>query len=93
MNEVNPAGSHVHNHLKFLQEPKDLMGRSRDHAEYDHRTLQVNENDWIKLTGKPMTNAVKQWWDLKSQYFDTVLLFKTGAWSSQWCPFCEYLYF
>lgn len=25
-----------------------------------------------------MTDAVQQWWDLKSQYFDTVLLFKTG---------------
>lgn len=78
MNEVNPAGSHVHNHLKFLQSPKDIMGRSRDHPEYDSRTLQVKEQDWIRLTGKPMTNAVKQWWDLKSQYFDTVLLFKTG---------------
>lgn len=25
-----------------------------------------------------MTPASKQWWDLKAQYFDTVLLFKTG---------------
>jgi DNA mismatch repair protein MSH6 len=76
--EMNLGGSHVHNHLKFLQNPRDLMGRSPDSPEYDRRTLKVDENEWTRVTGKPMTDAVKQWWDLKSQYFDTVLLFKTG---------------
>jgi DNA mismatch repair protein MSH6 len=78
LNEVNPPGSHVHNHLKFLQNPKDSVGRTPEHPEYDKRTLQVNEKDWFRVTKKEMTDAVKQWWDLKSQYFDTVLLFKTG---------------
>jgi hypothetical protein len=77
-NEVNPPGSHVHNHLKFLQHPKDSCGRPPSHPDYDKRTLQVIEQDWIRITNKPMTDAVKQWWDLKSQYFDTILFFKTG---------------
>jgi DNA mismatch repair protein MSH6 len=77
---ANPAGSHLHNHLKFLQSPRDAQGRAKDHPDYDHRTLRV---DFRELSthndNKPVTAAVKQWWDLKSQYFDTVLLFKTGA--------------
>jgi hypothetical protein len=75
---LNPAGSHVHNHLAFLQHPVDAQGRSADHVDYDPRTLRVNDKDWVKLMGKPMTDAVKQWWDLKKMYFDTILLFKTG---------------
>jgi DNA mismatch repair protein MSH6 len=75
---VNVRGAHVHNHLPFLQNPKDAKGRPVDHPEYDCRTLKVVECDWINLMGSPMTDAVQQWWDLKSQYFDTVLLFKTG---------------
>jgi DNA mismatch repair protein MSH6 len=74
---VNPRGSHVHNHLNFLIHPKDLRGRQPGDPDYDSRTLKVRDSDWEKHCGK-MTNAVQQWWDLKSQYFDTVLLFKTG---------------
>lgn len=81
---LNPAGSHLHNHLPFLRNPLDAEGRSPDHADYDPRTLKVQERDWIKLNaGKKMTDAVKQWWDLKGMYFDTVLLFKTGTSSSR----------
>ena len=46
--------------------------------------MRVNEADWKKHNtdkegkGKPMSDGVRQWWDLKAQYFDTVLLFKTG---------------
>jgi hypothetical protein len=75
---LNPAGSHVHNHLAFLQNPTDSSGRTPDHPDYDPRTLKLQDRDWFKVTGKKMTDAVKQWWDLKSQYFDSVLLFKTG---------------
>ena len=75
---LNVRGAHVHNHLKFLRFPKDSQGRGRDHPNYDGRTLKVNEAEWKSVTGSDMTAAVKQWWDLKSQYFDTVLLFKTG---------------
>ena len=75
---LNPAGSHVHNHLPFLQNPRDAQGRDPSHADYDPRTLSVDSADWFKVTGKKMTDATQQWWDLKSQYNDTVLLFKTG---------------
>ena len=77
-NAINPMGTHVHNHLKFLHPPRDSQGRSPDHVDYDCRTLRVSLPDWQRVTGGPMTNAVKQWWDLKSQYFDSILLFKTG---------------
>jgi DNA mismatch repair protein MSH6 len=76
---VNPAGAHVHNHLNFVRNPRDANNRPPSHPDYDGRTLRVVEADWKKHHhGKGMTDAVKQWWDLKSQYFDTVLLFKTG---------------
>lgn len=79
-NALNPAGSHVHNHLPFLQNPVDARGRSRDHPDYDPRTLTVKEKEWLKVTNsKKMTDGTKQWWDLKARYFDTVLLFKTGT--------------
>ncbi len=75
---LNVRGAHVHNHLNFLRFPKDAQGRSRDHPEYDARTLKVVESEWKDVAETDMTAAVKQWWDLKSQYFDTILLFKTG---------------
>jgi hypothetical protein len=78
---LNPAGSHVHNHLPFLQNPRDAAGRTSDEPNFDSRTLQIIERDWIRIMGKGMTDAVKQWWDLKAMYFDTVLLFKTGTFS------------
>ena len=78
-NVVNPAGSHVHNHLRFLQNPLDAQGRPRDHPDYDPRTLRVVERDWLSVNkNKKMSPGTQQWWDLKAQYFDTVLLFKTG---------------
>ena len=67
---VNPRGAHVHNHLRFLQPQtiKDAQGRSPAHADYDGRTLKVNLTDWkTHNNGKPMTDAVQQWWDLKAQ--------------------------
>eukprot|EP00535_Pseudo-nitzschia_heimii_P013721 CAMPEP_0197199026 /NCGR_PEP_ID=MMETSP1423-20130617/33673_1 /TAXON_ID=476441 /ORGANISM="Pseudo-nitzschia heimii, Strain UNC1101" /LENGTH=1530 /DNA_ID=CAMNT_0042652877 /DNA_START=120 /DNA_END=4712 /DNA_ORIENTATION=- len=74
---VNVRGAHVHNHLNFLRFPRDSQGRHRDHPDYDGRTLRIEEREWKNITGTDMTAAVKQWWDLKSQYFDTILLFKT----------------
>jgi DNA mismatch repair ATPase MutS len=40
--------------------------------------LVIHTQDWIKINGKKMTDAVQQWWDFKAHYFDTVLLFKMG---------------
>jgi DNA mismatch repair protein MSH6 len=75
---VNPAGSHVHNHLNFLNYPRDKQGRAPTDPNYDPRTLKISSSEWERVYGGKMTNAVQQWWDLKSRYFDTVLLFKTG---------------
>lgn len=77
-NALNPAGSHLHNHLRFLLDPRDAHGRPRTHPQYDPRTLRVDHAEWQRHMGAPMTHAVQQWWDLKAQYFDTVLLLKTG---------------
>lgn len=71
-------GAHLHNHLSFLQHPRDNQGRQPSDPDYDPRTLKVNALEWERFNGGKMTDAVQQWWDLKSQYFDTVLLFKTG---------------
>ena len=75
--EINERGAHVHNHLKFLRDPKDVSGKRPGEPGYDPRTLKVNRQEWDSHCGK-MSPGVKQWWDIKSQYFDTVLLFKTG---------------
>ena len=76
---VNPAGSHVHNHLKFLMPEyrRDAKRRSMSDAGYEKRTLWVDRAELEKHCGK-LTDGVQQWWDLKAQYYDTVLLFKTG---------------
>jgi len=74
--QVNIAGSHVHNHLKFLRNPKDSLTRTKDHPDYDCRTLKVDFNELKRHQN--LSPAVEQWWKIKAQYFDTVLLFKTG---------------
>ena len=76
---LNPAGSHAHNHMKFLQNPKDSQGRTPDDPNYDPHTLRVDFKEVEKH--QKVSQAVRQWWDIKSQYADTVLLFKTGKFS------------
>ncbi|CAB9521407.1 protein MutS [Seminavis robusta] len=82
---VNPAGAHVHNHLKFLRNPKDAQGRSKGDPGYNARTLRWDRNEFLECVNrnkpkqpKKMSPGVEQWWKTKAQYFDTVLLFKTG---------------
>jgi len=79
MNAVNPTGSHLHNHLKFLLDPKDSRGRPKGSPNYDPRTLTVDYRELIaRNNNKKLSPGVEQWWKTKEQYFDTVLLFKTG---------------
>lgn len=52
---------------------KDLLGRLETHPDYDPRTLYVDPNFKNNLTP-----AMRQWWDIKSKNFDTVLFFKVG---------------
>jgi len=79
---VNTAGTHDHNHLKyFTSARKDMNRNPPNHPDHSPRTLLVDYNELAReaggATGK-VSPAQKQWWDIKSQYADTVLLFKTG---------------
>jgi len=79
--EINPAGTHWHNHFKFLHPAhrRDGKGRHMNDPNYDPRTLRVDESEMLKVLGKPsLSPAQKQWWDIKKRYADTILLFKTG---------------
>lgn len=64
-------------HLKYdwlkEEQRRDKKGRSMSHPDYDPRTLYVPEN-----FKKNCTPAMKQWWDMKLDNFDTVLFFKVG---------------
>ena len=77
---VNAAGTHTHNHLKFFTtNKKDIHRNPVGHPDYSPRTLYVDFKELAQSqdNGK-VSPAQKQWWDIKSQYADTVLLFKTG---------------
>jgi len=76
---VNQAGTHLHNHFKFLlpDNIRDAQGRPKSHPEYDPRTLKVDFDDIERVMSK-VTPAMQQWWEIKAQYADTLLLFKTG---------------
>jgi len=78
--QVNAAGTHMHNHLQFFTtNRRDAHRRPPTHPDYSPRTLYVDYNELAKKqdSGK-LSAGQKQWWDIKSQYADTVLLFKTG---------------
>jgi len=75
---VNPAGAHFHNHLSFLQNPRDAQNRPPSDPCYDPRTLYINYAEMEKVQGSKLTPASKQWWEMKAMYADTLLFFKTG---------------
>ena len=77
---VNAAGTHYHNHFGFLSDEsrRDAKNRPISHPDYDRRTLKVDYEEIRKVTKSKITPASEQWWQIKSQYADTVLLFKTG---------------
>ncbi|XP_038051603.1 DNA mismatch repair protein Msh6-like [Patiria miniata] len=52
---------------------KDRNGNPQNHPDYDPRTLYVPKSFMEKTTP-----AMRQWWEMKSQHFDTVLFFKMG---------------
>lgn len=52
---------------------KDACGHRPGHPDYDPRTLHVPE-DFLRK----QSPALRQWWILKSQNFDTLLFFKMG---------------
>lgn len=52
---------------------KDAKGRKMGHPDYDSRTLYVPDSFL-----KGLTPAMRQWWELKSKNFETILFFKVG---------------
>jgi len=77
---VNTAGTHYHNHFSFLLPSKrrDLHNRAMTDDKYNPRTLRVDYGEIERVTKSKITPASRQWWEIKSQYADTLLLFKTG---------------
>ena len=77
---VNPAGTHWHNHFKFLHPAhrKDANGRPTSHPDHDPHTLRVDKEEIRRVRGSKLTPAQEQWWDIKACYADALLLFKTG---------------
>lgn len=71
------ATTHVWPHLKldFLQPEKirDKHKRTLNHPDYDPGTLHV-PTDFLNN----QTPAMRQWWELKSDHFNSVLFFKVG---------------
>lgn len=52
---------------------KDIKGRKETDPDYDPRTLYVPSN-FLNLE----TPGHRQWWEIKSKNFDTILFFKVG---------------
>ena len=78
---VNPFGAHIHNHYSFLHPDKirDINKNPKGHPNYSKRTLHVDYSEITRRnSNKAPSPAQLQWWETKAQYFDCVLLFKTG---------------
>ncbi|CAI2182650.1 11046_t:CDS:10 [Funneliformis geosporum] len=57
----------------WLQEVRDLDGNPEGSPNYDPRTLYIPKSSWDKFT--PFE---KQFWEIKSKHWDTVVFFKKG---------------
>ena len=58
---------------QWLVNIKDAQKRTPDHPEYDPRTLYIPQLAWSKFTA-----FEKQYWEIKSQMWNTVVFFKKG---------------
>ncbi|GFR92090.1 DNA mismatch repair protein Msh6 [Elysia marginata] len=69
------ASSYFHVSLDFLQPDKlrDNTRKLKSDPDYNPRTLYVPESFLNK-----QTPAMRQWWEIKTKHFDTVLFFKVG---------------
>lgn len=67
-------GTHEHHKNTWLNTNlRDKYGHKPDDIEYDCHTLKVPSDYFAK-----QTPGLKQWWTLKTDYFDTILFFKLG---------------
>lgn len=79
--QVNARGTHLHNHLNFFANRHDLNGHHYTHPDYSSFNMKVDYAELEKVCksfGTTLSPAQRQWWDIKSQYANCVLLFKTG---------------
>lgn len=69
------AASWEHLSLPFLRPGRlrDAEMRREDNPEYDPRTLHVPSDFLAKCSP-----GMRQWWQLKSQHYDSILFFKVG---------------
>jgi DNA mismatch repair protein MSH6 len=58
---------------QWLVDVRDAEKRPQDHPEYDSRTLHIPQSAWTKFT--PFE---KQYWEIKSKMWNTVVFFKKG---------------
>lgn len=74
---LNLSDGKVWNHLSYdflkPENIRDMNKRPPSHPEYDSRTLHVPDS-----FKKTLTPALRQWWEMKSKHFDTILFFKVG---------------
>ena len=78
---VNHPGTHLHNHLSFFSNRKDLNGNTSSHPDFSVYNMRIDYNElesMCKTLGTNLSPAQRQWWEIKSQYANCVLLFKTG---------------
>ena len=71
----SPSVQYSHTNLPFLKPDKirDRDKHPRDHPDFDPNTVHVPPDFLAK-----QTPAQRQWWELKSQYYNVVLFFKMG---------------
>ena len=71
---LSPAGkAQDEERYPWLVDVKDADGYAPDHPDYDPRTLYIPPSAWRRFT--PFE---KQFWEIKSQNYDTVVFFKKG---------------
>lgn len=72
---IDAPTSYLHSKLDFI-DPKNIRDKNKHRPtdiDYDPSTLYVPPGYLEKLTP-----AMRQWWQLKSEHFDSVLFFKVG---------------
>ncbi|CBK24521.2 uncharacterized protein [Blastocystis hominis] len=67
------AGEHAHDNTEWMIHPRDKYKHSPSDPKYDPTSLFV-PSDYLR----GCTNGMKQWWAVKQQAFDCVLLMKVG---------------
>ena len=67
------AGEHVHDHTNWMQHPQDRYGHEPNDPEYDPTSLSI-PSGYLKTC----SNGMKQWWAVKQNNYDCVLLMKVG---------------